>query len=266
MSPFALVIGFAVLASPQSPATSQLRTEKQLGAALVNRVMTLRNFSKNDHQQFDEDGQPKKQGETGSWTIYSQVIVKKVELTKSRLRIEGVRVIHHYDQTQQKLLGSLSDMNVTIDLDVHEGVTTADAAASLNKILVGSDGIVPLVPSYWRRYLGAKKDAPPAPADSGRPERVRVGGNVMAASLIKQVRPVYAELARNFLLEGVVILEAEINEAGDVGDIIIVQPAGAGFDENAIEAVSQWKYKPTMLDGKSVKVLTTITVNYQFQR
>jgi TonB family protein len=266
MSPLLLVIAFALLATPQSPATTQLRTEKQLGAALLNKVMTLRNFSKSDHQQFDEGGQPRKQGETGSWTIYSQVLVQKVEVTKSRVRIEGVRVILHYDKTQKRMLASPSDMNVTIDLDAHEGETTADASASLSQILVGSDGLVPFVPSYWRNYLGAKKETPPAPADSSRPERVRVGGNVVAANLIKKVSPVYAELAKSFLLQGLVILEVEINETGDVGNISIVQPAGAGFDENAIDAVSQWKYKPTMLEGRPVKVVTTVTVNYEFRK
>jgi protein TonB len=67
-------------------------------------------------------------------------------------------------------------------------------------------------------------------------------------------------------LEGTVVLEVEISEAGDVGNISIIQPAGAGFDESALEAVSQWKYKPTMLDEKPVKVVTAVTVNYAFQR
>jgi TonB family protein len=84
--------------------------------------------------------------------------------------------------------------------------------------------------------------------------------------LIKQVPPKYAEIAKSFLLEGLVVLEAEINESGDIDNLTIVQPAGAGFDESAIEAVSQWKYTPTLLNGKPVRVVTTITVNYQFSR
>jgi len=45
-----------------------------------------------------------------------------------------------------------------------------------------------------------------------------------------------------------------------------MKPAGAGFDDDAVEAVSQWKYKPTTIDGKPVCVITTITVNYAFSR
>jgi TonB family protein len=44
------------------------------------------------------------------------------------------------------------------------------------------------------------------------------------------------------LLDGVVVLEAIITEKGHIGDLVIVKPAGAGFDENAVEAGSQWKY------------------------
>jgi TonB family protein len=98
-------------------------------------------------------------------------------------------------------------------------------------------------------------------------ERIRiVGGNVISANLIKQVQPKYAGVAKSFLLQGTVVLEVEINESGDIGNISIVQPAGAGFDESAVEAVTQWKYKPTMLNGKPVRVVTSITVNYQFAR
>src|SRR5262245_18730572 len=80
----------------QTPAAPIL-VEKQLGAGLQNRMITLRSFSKSAHQHFDTDGQPKDQDESGSWTIHSQILVKKVEVSQTRVRIYGVRVIHHYD-------------------------------------------------------------------------------------------------------------------------------------------------------------------------
>jgi protein TonB len=129
--------------------------------------------------------------------------------------------------------------------------------------VVGQEGLLPLVPSYWRSYFGAKKEE--KPEDSGA-QKARVGSVVQAAQLIKQVPPKYAEVAKNFLFEGVVVLEAEINESGDVANLTIIKPAGAGFDESAVDAVSQWKYKPAILDGKPVPVVTTVTVNYQFAR
>jgi len=61
-------------------------------------------------------------------------------------------------------------------------------------------------------------------------------------------------------------MEAVINEDGAIGDITIMVPAGAGFDENAIDAVSKWKYTPTLVDGKPARVVTTITVNFAFSQ
>jgi TonB family protein len=239
--------------------------EKQLDSILRNKTITLSTFSKSARQHFDEDGQSIKQGDVGSWTIYSQVFVKKIDVSQNRIRIDGVRIIHHFDSNLKRLIASPSDMEIQIDVDTKRDATLDDASATLKKILVGTDGLVPLVPPYWRSYLGAKKDEPPT-SDNLKIERVRVGGSVMGLKIIKQVRPTYSEVAKNFLLQGVVVLEAEINETGDVANISIIQPAGAGFDESAVDAVSQWKYKPTTLNGNPVKVVTTITVNYAFSR
>ena len=88
----------------------------------------------------------------------------------------------------------------------------------------------------------------------------------MSDRLIKKVTPRYPPEAKGFRLDGVVMLMVEINETGDVEKIDIVMPAGAGLDESAVEAVSQWKYKPTLLNGKPIRVVTTVTVNYQVFR
>ena len=241
---FGLIIA-AILSLPtasQSPSSTSLtQLEKQLNANLHDKILTLRTFSKNDHQYFDEDGQPKKQSEAGSWTIYSQVLVQKVDVSQSRVRLNGLRVIDHYDASLKKLRASRSDMKVEIDLDIKKDATEADIAASIAKIVVGSEGLSPLVPSYWRSYLGGGKKDEKANSNELGVRKVRVGGIIQGANLIKQVRPQYAEEAKRLLLQGVVVMEVEINETGDVGNISIVQPADAGFDESAVDAISQWK-------------------------
>jgi TonB family protein len=237
--------------------------QKQLTSELLGKVLTLRAFNKSSHVEFDETGQLKKQGEPGSWTVYSQLLVKKIDVTASRVHISGVRVIHHYDPKAKGLVASPSDMNLDVDIYIKKA---ADISAAFSKIFAGNEGLLPYVPSYWHQYLSGKKDETPPPNPSNVSQRVRVGGNIMGAKLIKQVVPKYSVEAKNFLLEGVVALSVEINETGNVENINIVGPAGAGFDENAVEAVSQWKYSPTLLDGKPVRVLTTITVNYKFSR
>jgi len=94
-------------------------------------------------------------------------------------------------------------------------------------------------------------------------QRARVGGNVIAANLISQVEPVYPELARQARIQGVVVLEAEISREGTVENLKVVTGHPL-LTQAAIDAVKQWRYKPIMLNGQPVPVVTTITVNFAF--
>jgi protein TonB len=91
-----------------------------------------------------------------------------------------------------------------------------------------------------------------------------VGGNVQQANLLEQVRPQYPPLARQARIQGVVVLEAVINKEGTVDNLKVI--TGHPLLINAaLDAVKQWRYKPTMLNGEPVEVVTTITVNFAFQ-
>ena len=94
-------------------------------------------------------------------------------------------------------------------------------------------------------------------------QRARVGGNVIAANLISQVEPVYPELARQARIQGVVVLEAEISREGTVENLKVVTGHPL-LTQAALDAVKQWRYKPIMLNGQPVPVVTTITVNFAF--
>jgi protein TonB len=95
------------------------------------------------------------------------------------------------------------------------------------------------------------------------PKRVRVGGNVMAVNLITKVTPVYPAEMKAQRLEGTVQLQATISADG-VPQSLNVQNADVdrAFVDAAIEAVKQWRYKPVLLNGEPVEVITTITVNF----
>jgi TonB family protein len=92
-------------------------------------------------------------------------------------------------------------------------------------------------------------------------QRVRVGGNVIAANLLSQVDPVYPESAKQAGMQGVVVLEAEISREGIVDNLTVVS-GNPPLTQAAIDAVRQWRYKPTLLNGEAVPVVTTITVNF----
>ena len=102
---------------------------------------------------------------------------------------------------------------------------------------------------------------PPAPPQVKPPQRVRVGGSVQRAKLIRQVRPRYPVLAVQARIQGTVVLEATISELGSVEDLRVIEGHPL-LIERALEAVRQWRYKPTVLNGMPVRVVTRITVRF----
>jgi len=88
---------------------------------------------------------------------------------------------------------------------------------------------------------------------------VRPGGDLKFPARTAYVAPIYPPLAKTIKQEGAVILEATIDEAGLVRDIRVLRSQSL-FDQAAIDAVRQWRYAPTRLNGVAVPVLLTVTV------
>jgi periplasmic protein TonB len=86
-------------------------------------------------------------------------------------------------------------------------------------------------------------------------------GSVMEAMLVHRVQPDYPGLAKNIGLSGTVILRARIGTDGEVRDLQLVS-GNALLARSALDAVREWRYRPTMLNGQAVEVETQITVNF----
>src|SRR5512145_1415745 len=78
---------------------------------------------------------------------------------------------------------------------------------------------------------------------------------------LHSVDPVYPDLARQARTQGVVILDVTVDEQGRVSDVAVLRSVPL-LDEAAIEAVRQWRYEPTLIDGSPVSVKFTVTVNF----
>ena len=93
------------------------------------------------------------------------------------------------------------------------------------------------------------------------PGQIRVGGNVQSANLIQQPKPVYPPLAKQARLQGTVRFQVVIAKDGTVKNLQLESghPLLVG---SAQDAVKQWVYRPTLLNGEPVEVLTTVDVNY----
>jgi TonB family protein len=91
----------------------------------------------------------------------------------------------------------------------------------------------------------------------------RIGGGVSPPSVVSKVAPDYSDEARRARFEGTAILFVVVDENGAPRNLKVLRPLGLGLDEKAIEAVSQWKFRPGMKDGEAVPVQATIEVNFR---
>jgi len=103
---------------------------------------------------------------------------------------------------------------------------------------------------------GAPGGLPPPPKPV---EVLRVGGNVMQANLIHQVLPTYPQIAKTAHISGTVVLHAIIAKDGTVQQLQFISGPPL-LKMAAMEAVKQWRYKPTLLNTQPVQVDTTISV------
>ncbi len=101
----------------------------------------------------------------------------------------------------------------------------------------------------------------PTAAFAQSPAPLRVGGEIKEPKKLKHVAPEYPEMARAAGIQGIVIVEALIGEDGAVREAKVLRPVPM-LDGPALDAVLQWKYTPTLLNGQPVPIIMTVTVTF----
>lgn len=143
------------------------------------------------------------------------------------------------------------------------GPPRLDSGSAISGIGVVPGGIVTGVPGGV--FTGERKPVPapppPPPSKPPTPEVIRVSEGVQAARLIHKVAPVYPSIAKQAGVSGVVKIEAIIGRDGTIrklevhsGHPLLIKPA--------MDAVKQWRYRPTILNGEPVEVLTQVEVRF----
>src|SRR5208283_1725728 len=107
--------------------------------------------------------------------------------------------------------------------------------------------------------IGGAGTAAPPPPPKAAVTRTRVGGAVQAAKLVNRVQPLYPPLARQTRISGTVKLHAIIGKSGNVEQLQVVSGHPL-LVQSALDAVKQWRYQPTLLNGEPVEVDTEIDV------
>ncbi len=118
-------------------------------------------------------------------------------------------------------------------------------------------GVIPGVNTIGRQ----KTPTPPDDPDQNKKRRVVLGGDVVGAMLVNRVAPVYPALARQLHRAGQVHLRALIAVDGSIESLQVID-GDPLLIQSALNAVGQWRYRPTLLNGNPVEVETIITVIY----
>jgi protein TonB len=116
--------------------------------------------------------------------------------------------------------------------------------------VVGGTGLLPTVP------------VPPPPPPPTQP--LPVGGKIKEPAKLRHVPPIYPTIAQQARIEGMVIIEAIIGVDGRVKEARVLR-SRPFLDEAALDAVKQWTFTPTLLNGVPVPVKMTVTVNFQLK-
>jgi protein TonB len=145
----------------------------------------------------------------------------------------------------------VAPIEVPDELTVEEGLDLGIAGGVAGGVEGGVTGAI----------VGGLPDSVTGTPPPVRP--IRAGaGLVHEPTRIKYVAPVYPVVAMAANVEASVTLEASIDERGRVVDVTVLE-GNALFDESALEAVRQWAYSPTLVDGVPVPILMTVTVHYR---
>jgi protein TonB len=149
-------------------------------------------------------------------------------------------------------------MPITISFDIPIENTSANIGDPFSRVTAG--GLGRRGPNgIGEGCCGGIGDAPSGPPGLG----VRRGSGVTPPQLVYKVDPEFSEEARKAKHQGVVVLTIEVDDKGNVRNLRVRQSLGLGLDEKAMEAVSRWRFRPGVVDGKPVVTEAVVQVNFQ---
>ncbi|HEX4227467.1 MAG TPA: M56 family metallopeptidase [Bryobacteraceae bacterium] len=136
------------------------------------------------------------------------------------------------------------EFNVQADSDVKRGL------------------VLPLAPAQNQMNQQVDAGARAATSQPANPKDIRISPKVAEANLIQKVQPVYPTSAKQAHIQGQVDLQLVISTEGVPVDISVVSSPSDDLTQSALDAVGQWRYRPTLLNGAPIEVVTDVMINY----
>ena len=188
----------------------------------------------------------------------------------AELKLQKIEINGLSDQARDELLAALpvhvgdaitQDIMPKILLAVHQfdshlsvNLAYGDTTLQISAPAVVLHGIIGLAGA-------APPPPPPPPQTTTVPQQIRVGGNVQMANLLSGPKPSYPPEAKTAQISGTVRLEAVLNKDGTVQSLTVLSGHPL-LVQAALDAVKNWVYRPTLLNGQPVEVKTTIDINF----
>lgn len=216
-------------------------------------------------------------------------VTARTPLAARDSQVQSIEVSGLYEQAQTELLNRIPvhtgdiltaekyDQLVAAvrAFDAHLQVTAIPTEPNHSVIEIFAPGAPGRAPATGRIVAMAREQAnapqaatgsvPPPPAISGQspavPSPIQVGSTIAAANLTSQVAPVYPPLAKAAHVEGTVQFQATVGTDGSIKSLQVLSGPPL-LIQAAMEAAKQWVYKPTLLNGSPVEVVTTIDINF----
>lgn len=219
-----------------------------------NQLLALRSPLAGRVQKFDSSGQPLDPPSKGQWLFYGGVYVEKVDISNDKLSLEGPQVAPTDKKKKGKPVFVPIGKPVKVEIRLDQPLASADQAQIVmdHVFYLGAEALEHARPEYRRSddtasagpayHLG--KDGVKAPQATYTPE------------------PEFSEKARKAKYQGTVVVNVMVDQEGSMSRIRLVRPLGMGLDENAMERLKTWRFKPGTYNGHPVAVEMNIEVAF----
>jgi TonB family protein len=219
-----------------------------------NQLLALRSPLTGRTQKFDSAGQPVNPPSAGKWLFYGGIYVEKLDVSNDKLSLEGPQVAPTDKKKKGKPVFVPIGKPVKVEIHLDQPLVSADQAqAVMDRVFfLGAEALQHTKPEYRR----SNNTSPAGPVYSIGKEGLKQPQSVYTPD------PEFSEKARRAKYQGTTILNVVVDREGNVSRIRLVRALGMGLDENAMEALKSWRFKPGTYNGQTVSVEMNVEVAF----
>ena len=257
-----------MLTLAQSAAVTDRGLEQELRTLYGGKVRTVREFPEGDRIRFDSGGQ-RLSGELGIWTLHGTIHIESVRVNSKKVELRGSRVIASFNDLTGMFDRLKTSDTITLEFPRDGSRPIKDR---IDRAFIPDAELPAHLPHYWQRFLSSGR----VDSSDKTPLLDPVSGELVSygapgsTRIVHQVTPKLTNEARSYKpgsnFHGHTELRIIINELGVARVLDVIKPSGFGLDEQAVEAIKQWRFEPPMVNGKPSKILVVVEVNFQVRR